>query len=187
MLFQFDIGQNTYLRLLEARHAEALFHLVDQNREHLRKYMPWERTTLEVKDTRGFINYSLAEFARGGSLQLGIWVDGEIAGTIGINRFDHLENSGEIGYWLSKEHCGRGIITRAVQALLDECFYERGLHRVSIGCAKCNKPSRAVAERLGFRLEGTIKEGTPVGGEYEDRLIFRMLASEWKNRGTIEG
>lgn len=175
------IDQNTELKLLERHHAEAVFRLVDANRDHLRPWMFWVDDTKTVSDSETFIQKALEGFARGTEIHLGIWVDGEMAGIVGAHTIDPIKSYAEIGYWLGKGFQGRGIMTRAVRALIDDLLGERGLNRVEIRCAASNRRSQAVAERLGFRREGRLKKATPVRGGFEDLLIFGMLSEEWRS------
>jgi ribosomal-protein-serine acetyltransferase len=54
------------------------------------------------------------------------------------------------------------------------------LNRVEIHCAAGNAKSRALAERLGFKLDGTMREGHFLHGKYHDLLIFAVLKRDWK-------
>ncbi|WP_145453304.1 GNAT family N-acetyltransferase, partial [Staphylococcus epidermidis] len=82
----------------------------------------------------------------------------KIVGVAGFNEFDWNNRSGSIGYWLDKHYTGKGIIIRSVGALTNFAFTELKLNRVEIRAAKENLKSRAIAEKLGFRMEGCIRE-----------------------------
>jgi ribosomal-protein-serine acetyltransferase len=180
------IDQSTELKLLERHHAGAIFRLVDANRDHLRPWFFWVDETKNVSDSEQFVQKALEGFARGTEIHLGIWVAGEMAGIVGAHTIDRIKCYAEIGYWLGESFQGRGIVTRAVRALIDDLLGERGLNRVEIRCAASNRRSQGVAERLGFRREGRLKKATLVRGEFEDLLIFGMLAEEWRS-GKGEG
>lgn len=87
----------------------------------------------------------------------------------------------EIGYILSRQYWGRGYVTEAVTALIDQLFAE-GQRRVFADTDPDNAPSIAVLKRLGFTLEATLR------GEWEthigvrDSLIWGMLEDEWRAR-----
>jgi ribosomal-protein-serine acetyltransferase len=86
---------------------------------------------------------------------------------------------GAIGYWLDLHHHGRGVMTAAVHALVRHGFDELQLHRVEIRTDVLNRSSRAVAERLGFRLEGVLRESYRISDEcYSDDAVYSMLASD---------
>ncbi|MCK6441038.1 MAG: GNAT family N-acetyltransferase, partial [Planctomycetes bacterium] len=88
----------------------------------------------------------------------------------------------EIGYWLDELYQGRGIMTRAVNALMTYGFEELKLNAIRIRCATGNAASRAIPERLGFAHEGTARQWECLYGVYHDSEGYSMLASEWKER-----
>lgn len=176
------IDPRTELRLLEPHHAESLFRLIDANRDHLRPWMFWVDDTKTVSDSEDFIRRALEGFAHGAEIHLGIWVEGAIAGVVGAHAIHPVSRHAEIGYWLGERFQGSGIMTRSVRALIDYLLGERGLNRVEIRCAASNLRSKAVAERLGFRLEGRLKKAYPARGVFDDLLIFGMLAEEWAEK-----
>jgi ribosomal-protein-serine acetyltransferase len=108
-----------------------------------------------------------------------IVVDGRIAGEVGHHRVDWHHRSTSIGYWLASVAQGRGTMTRAVRALVDWAFRGWGLNRVEVLASPGNARSRAVAERLGFTEEGTLRQAERVGERYLDNVVCSVLASEW--------
>jgi ribosomal-protein-serine acetyltransferase len=83
-----------------------------------------------------------------------------------------------IGYWLAEEHQGRGLMTRAVQAVTDYAFDELELNRVEIQAGRDNRRSRAIPERLGFQQEGVLRDYERVGDRYLDIVVYALLAGE---------
>ncbi|MDQ2743204.1 MAG: GNAT family N-acetyltransferase [Chloroflexota bacterium] len=182
MPFSLTIDHELELRLFEERHAAPLFSLTDRNREHLRVWLPWVDHTRSAGDTRAFIWQSLQQFAGNNGLNAGIWYQGELVGAIGLRFLDWNAKRTEIGYWLSQDMEGRGIMTRAVSALLDYIFGDLGLNRVEIRAATGNRRSRAVPERLGFTHEGTIRQEERLTDSYTDSAVYGILAEEWACR-----
>lgn len=172
----FDLGDRVRIRALTPGDAEELYAVVDRNRDRLRPWMPWERTTSVPGDIRGFI-----ERARASSTDAegnGIWVEGALVGAMGMS-IDTLANSAEIGYWIDGAHEGRGIVTRGCRRFLDEAFGAFGLHRVSLRAATANARSLAVAERLGMRREGVLRDAERVRDGYNDMVVCSILDYEW--------
>jgi RimJ/RimL family protein N-acetyltransferase len=62
--------------------------------------------------------------------------------------------SADGGYWIDAAFEGRGLVTRAMAALLDQAFGPLGLARVTLHIDVANQRSRALADRLGFTEEG---------------------------------
>ena len=171
-----SLDDHVVIRSLEPSDAEAVFALVEANRRHLRPWMPWEINTRSAADSRAFIARSLAsEHDVEGN---GIWVDGALAGSMGM-RVDPMNDAAEIGYWIAKPFEGRGLITRGARRFVEHGFSERGLHRIEIRAAVANGRSRAVAVRLGFREEATLREALKTTAGYLDVVVYAMLAESW--------
>lgn len=179
-MFSFRINDDTELRLLEAHHADMLFALTEQNRDYLKRWLPWLGNIRTVEDTLAFIRSSLGQLANNNGFQAGIWHDGRLAGVIGYHRIDWDNKATSIGYWIGEDYQGRGIITQACRVLVEHAFAEWKLNRVEISCAVENKRSRAIPERLGFRLEGELHEAEWLYDRYVNHVLYAVLAKEWQ-------
>lgn len=179
-MFTHNIDDDLQLRLFEPHHAEALFALSDRNRDHLRPWLPWIESTHAVADSRGYILAMRQGYGAGTDLAIGIWFQGELVGAIGMHRIDEQNKSAEIGYWLSADAQGNGIITRACRAVLSYAFGDRALNRIVIRVNPHNTPSRAIPERLQFTQEGTHRQIQAHYDHFIDLVVYSMLASEWE-------
>ena len=178
-MFAVRIRDDCELRLIEERHAPAVFACVEKHRDSLRQWLPWVDASTHVDFTRNFIRTSLARFAEECAVQAGIWVRDEFAGMIGYVGVDWLNHKTEIGYWLSPSYEGYGLMTDACRALIGHAFRELGLNRVEIRCATENWKSRAIPERLGFRQEGILRQAQWLHNSYVDLVLYSMLTSDW--------
>ncbi len=178
-MFRAQIRPDVELRLLEERHAETVFTVVDQDRDYLREWLPWVDATLTVDDTLSFIRSSLEQFAANNGFAAGIWKQGQYIGGLGTQKIDWINRKVEIGYWIRESFQGQGIVTDACRLLIDHVFVEWELNRVEIHCAAGNTKSRAIAERLGFSLDGTLRHAHRLHQHYQDLLIFGILRREW--------
>lgn len=151
------VDDEIFLRLHEERGAEELFRLVDGNRAHLRPWLPWVDANKSPEDTRRFIRQMLLKLAEGKEYGFGVLYQGELVGAMGLDVGEEAKEA-EVGYWLSETAQGHGIVSRATQALMRFSFEDLGMNVVVIKCAKDNVRSRAVPERLGFTLEGTLRQ-----------------------------
>jgi len=182
-MFEKQIRDGVVLRLLEERHAPEIFAVVDRERAYLRQWLPWVDLTTDPVFTANFIRNSLERFAHGEGMAAGIWVNGEYAGGIGTHKVDAANRKVEIGYWIASGFQGRGIVTAACSVLIDHAFDERKLHRVEIHCASGNHKSCAIPKRLGFQLEGVLREAQLVNGSYLDINVYAMLVQDRKAIG----
>jgi len=179
-MFKCIVDDEVELRQLAPRHAPALYSLVDANRSYLRKWLPWLDSNREVQDTRRFINLSRRTFAENKGIGTGIWYSEMLVGVVGLIDIDSPGGAASIGYWISEEYQGRGIVTRAVRALLDYAFQDLDLHRVEIRCASGNTGSQGIPDRLGFKKEGTLRAAERL---YDRYRRFRGL---WDSANRTE-
>jgi ribosomal-protein-serine acetyltransferase len=179
--FSLPVDSGLELRCFEDADAAPLFALVDANRAHLRRWLPWVDGIATAEDERAFIGRARTQFEGSDGPSFGIWEHGALVGAIGLLPIDHANRATEIGYWLAEVAQGRGIITRACRALLGHCFSELGLHRVAIQCATGNMRSAAIPRRLGFRLEGTLREAEWLYDRWVDHHVYATLEDEWRS------
>lgn len=178
MTVHFDLAPGVVVRPFEPADAEELFALVDAERGRLGAWLPWVELVRDVEDERAWIAGTQDPLER-----LGIFVDGRVAGGIGLHR-DPFDVRGEIGYWIASAHEGRGLVTAACRAVIDHAFGEIGLHRVEIEAAPENARSRAIPERLGFRREGIRRQAGRTSRGFVDLVLYGMLEGEWPGGGA---
>ncbi|MGN6215488.1 MAG: GNAT family N-acetyltransferase [Solirubrobacterales bacterium] len=166
------------IRPVEAADAGALHALIEADREHLSRWLPWAADQ-DLAATERFIAEAEEQLAKGNGFQAVIAPRGEILGVAGFHAVDWTNRNTSIGYWLAEQAQGQGTMTAAVRALVDHAFYEWKLHRVEIYCAPANRRSRAIPERLGFREEARLRETELVGGCYLDAIVYGLLREEW--------
>ena len=180
-MFSAPLPNGFDLRLLELRHAPAIFKAVDENRLHLRPWLPWVDKTETEDDTAAFIRMSLEQFAKNQAVNAGIWQGNQIVGGIGTHPIDWLNQRVEIGYWLGQEFQGQGIVTNAARRMTTFLFDELALNRVEIRCAVENTKSSAIAKRLGFVHEGALRKAILLGGAYHDLELYGMVREDWSS------
>jgi ribosomal-protein-serine acetyltransferase len=163
--------------------ADAFQALLEVNYERLAHWFPRafdKPPTLE--GTRADLERGGQAWLEGSQLPLAITVKAEdgwpLVGWVNL-LIDGAARSAEVGYWLDAGFEGRGLVTRAVTAVLDHAFGPLGLHRVALQTTTDNKRSRSLAQRLGFTQEGVLREAAAFRDERRDVVVYGLLASEW--------
>jgi ribosomal-protein-serine acetyltransferase len=164
------------LRLLKEEDAEELSLRVDQNRDHLRHWMPW----LDEIDTLNFIRRSLEGATAGTQYSYALLLGGELVGVVAFNSIEKINRCATMGYWLAKSKMGNGYMTAAVKALMDEGFQQLELNRIQARVATANYPSQGVCDRLGLKKEGVLRQAEWLYDHYVDLTMNSILRSEWK-------
>ncbi|CAM5249722.1 GNAT family N-acetyltransferase OS=Streptomyces tendae OX=1932 GN=GUR47_07395 PE=4 SV=1 [Streptomyces tendae] len=101
---------------------------------------------------------------------------GDLAGMLGVTMI--ALGVGEIGFWGTKEHRGRGHVTEAAVAVARWAFTERAVDRLEWRAEVGNTASRAVAQRAGFTMEGTLRSAINNRGVRRDGWIGSLLPSD---------
>jgi ribosomal-protein-serine acetyltransferase len=175
------LDDGLWLRLLTAADAPELHALIEVNREHLARWMPWAAGQT-FEDTVSFIARTRQQLNANEGFQVAVVEQGEIVGVIGFHSVLWGQRSTSMGYWLAAPAQGRGIMTRAVNALVQHAFETWRLERVEIRAATANTRSRAVPERLGFVEEGVVQGAERVGDRLLDQAVYGILADDWLGR-----
>lgn len=175
----FKIDDSTALRTLRTEDAAELFALTDANRLYLRTWLPWLDVVVAEADTVSFIEATKAQREAGRGPTFAILYDRKIAGIIGFRPVDRVNRVGEIGYWLAANVQGRGVMTSCCRFVVRYGFITLDLNRVEIAAATQNARSRAIPERLGFTLEGILREREDLYGTHVDHAMYAQLRSEF--------
>ncbi len=145
---------------------------------------PWEATrppgaTARPAGYRALVKDLRRQAGRGTSLPFVVTWDGVMIGqltvagiTWGSARWCNL------GYWIDREHAGRGITPTAVALACDHCFGTMGLHRIEIAIRPENVASLRIVDKLGFAEIGLAPRYLHIDGAWRDHRIFALTAEE---------
>ena len=175
------VEEGLELSIVKDDDAEEMFLKIEENRAYLREWLPWLDDTKTLQDEISFIAICLDDFEKRKGAFYAIRFHGEIIGTISINWIDWANKGCGVGYWLSESHMGRGYVTKACNSLMEHCFEGLGLHRFVLESAVENHASRAVAERLGLRMEGISKDREWLYDHFTDSVMYAITYPEWKS------
>lgn len=175
---QITVDENITLKTWEEKDAPKLFSLVDRNRARLQRWLPWVPHVKAEKDSLEFITNSSKDASSEKGVELGIWFDDQLVGCMGLHANDLANKKTSVGYWLSAEFEGQGVVSKSVRRLVDFCFSDLGMNRVELRAAVENTASRAVAERVGFVFEGICRESELIDGRFIDHAVYSVLKRE---------
>lgn len=176
-MFRAPVRPEVELRLLEERYSLEIFARVDADREYLRAWLTWVDSTHGPDDVSAFARQGLQQFAKGLGFHAGIWEGGRFVGCVGLKPINWQDSKVELGYWLSSEHQGKGLITDSCRTVVRHLFEDLRLNRVDIRVAVGNERSAAVARRLGAEFEGVERKAARLPGRFVDMQRFAILAT----------
>ncbi|MFD5567061.1 GNAT family N-acetyltransferase [Streptomyces cadmiisoli] len=116
-------------------------------------------------------------WAAGSMFTFGVFLgDGELAGMLGITM--RSLGVGEIGFWVAEHHRGNGYMTEAALAASRWAFVHQAVDRLEWRAEVGNAASRAVAERVGYTVEGTLRAALNNNGVRRDCWVGSLLPSD---------
>lgn len=121
----------------------------------------------------------LADEGSGTRLAVTRGEDGAFLGWCGLSGWNPDFHSASLTYCLTRAAWGQGYATEAARALLTWAYAALDLNRVQAEADTRNRPSGRVLEKLGFQLEGTLREDCVVDGDVSDSWVYGLLRREW--------
>jgi len=181
-MLYYEIDEGVELRLVEERYAEELTSVVKKNCAYLEEWLPWANKDYDEKFATDFLKRKLNNLAEGNELSFFIFCDKKIIGLVSLFKIDKVNKSGEIGYWITEDAQGKGIITKCSEALIKHGFDELNLNRIVIICATGNAKSQGVPKRLKFQHEGVLRQSHRLHEGFVDLIVYSLLKEEWGKR-----
>ncbi|MFN7249799.1 MAG: GNAT family N-acetyltransferase [Anaerobacillus sp.] len=80
-----------------------------------------------------------------------------------------------IGYFIDKDHNGKGFATEAVNLIVNYAFEKLKLHRIEAGVMPHNIGSIRVLEKTGFHKEGIALKNVKINGKWEDHQVLAII------------
>ncbi len=170
-MFATALGEDAELRPLNPWHAEEFLGNLDRAREHIAPWVSPSFVATDLDGARHVLQRYADRWARDDGGIWGIWSGGTLVGGVLLVSLNAASGVCEAGCWLEPAAEGRGLVTRAVERLIDWVLVERGLHRVewrtnAATCAASRWP-------VGWACAATVSCGR--------RCRDRGAASTWRS------
>jgi len=165
------------LRVRREEDAAPLAAAYQRNRGHL---APWDPTRTEDFFTEdGQLSQTrelLALREMDATLPL-VLADGqEIAGGMTLSGIVRgAFQSATVGYWLDRDHTGRGLASEALTAVVEASRDQYGLHRIQAATLLANHASQSVLTRAGFERIGVAPKYLQIAGRWQDHVLFQRI------------
>lgn len=169
-----------HIELLPARPALApeLYAVVAGSRDYIGAWLPWVENTRSATDEQNFLQHMEEQAVARKAYMFVIRADGKVVGAIDLHNVDSANHHAEVGYFLDKAATGRGIMHQALAQVEHFGFGELALNKIKILVATANLPSRHVAERAHYHLDGILRAELLLHGTYCDCALYSKLAAE---------
>jgi RimJ/RimL family protein N-acetyltransferase len=175
-------GEKIYLRGIDKEDAPATVTWFSRPevRRGTRQYRP--------KNLHGQIEFLTQMTASPTDILFGIVLkeDDRLIGICGLHHIDPVHHHAELGLLIGDPaDWGRGLGGEATRLLVGYGFDSCNLHRIHLTVYEDNPAARRIYERVGFKLEGTLRQHGFREGRWWDIHMMSMLAEEWRGVARI--
>lgn len=178
-------GQRVHLRYPQMADYSEWAALRERSRSFL---APWEplwpegdltrvsyraRMRRYVSDIEDDLSYPFFVFLNDGGI---------LAGGLTLSNIRRgVAQAGTLGYWVGEPFANQGVMSEAVSLLIDFAFSRLGLHRIEAACLPVNEPSIRLLRKSGFSEEGYARRYLRIAGQWQDHLLFAILADDLRS------
>jgi RimJ/RimL family protein N-acetyltransferase len=188
VLFEFPAefsSERLTIRMPRIGDGMKVYEAVMASLDDLRPWLPFANDEQSPERSEESIRHAIAEFIKREDLRLLVFLrntDTMIASS-GLHRVDWSVPKFEIGYWIDTRYSGKGYMTEAVKRITQFAFEDLHANRVEIRCDSQNVRSRRIPDRLGFALEGELRDSRRhlQTKQFVSELIFGMTRDKWKS------
>lgn len=172
-MMQFD---NYTIRQLTNDDLNAYFELIETNRKRLEDFFAGTvAITKTLEETKIHLTDIVNKATKNNYFPF-VVIDNstlKIIASIQVKNVDWSIPKSELGYYIDSQYEGKGIVTKATSMIIQFCFDELKMEKLLIRTHAGNQPSIIVAEKNGFKLEGTIrKDYKTTSGDLVDLLYY---------------
>lgn len=181
--------ENLLLTEIKPAHAPDIF--AHFSAESVTQYLDVTRM-VELGEAERLITFLAERFSHERGIRWGVMLQGEahIIGTVGFNIWRKRKFYGELGYDLSEAYRRQGIMTEAVEAVLDFGFSQMSLQKIEALILPENTASEAFLKQFGFEWQGRVREFQGSTGRHAYMNLFGLIKVHWllrKNDNTSYG
>lgn len=175
-------GCNLILKVPDIEYAPLMQQAIQESFDDLKIWLSWATHIPSLEECQERATTGLEAFKERRELRFYIFTKEEhkFVGRAGLHHIDWAVPKFEIGYWIRTSCQGQGYATEVVQVLTKFAFHELNANRVEIRCDENNLRSRAIPQKLAFRLEGILyNEALTPDGRLRNTMVFAKTRDDY--------
>ena len=178
-MLKLEVSEGLYLRSFNIDDTEVLMDCIHCNTAHLQTWIPWINPQNHLGQVQEFIHQQMQSLEHQEGMMLGIFKEEELVGMAGLQKWDHNLSMAEIGFWISQKHLRKGLMTQALERIIHFGFLDMQLQRVTATFPIANVKAHKLLERLGFKVEGVLRNHMLHHGLKTNMVVMGYLTEEW--------
>lgn len=170
------IDKSLVLKQISLKYTDELFELVISNKgKPLLYWCPdMIKTYASRESTKTHIEDALTKFTEDKTPDFLIFYEEKLAGLISLSPLSYEGNSSEVGYWLSHQFVGKGLITKSLPSLIDYAKGVLKLNHLDVFTSIPNERSQKIPLKFGFKKIKILKEAERLEDMVVDHIWWRL-------------
>ena len=174
------VDKEISLHSLQLDSSKLIFQKISDSMDFLQEWLPWIEKLHSVEDLKERMSNLMEKNPFKENIMFEIWFKDNFAGIISLKDYDKPNRKSNLGYWLTKDYLGKGIIIRSMASLIRYAFSELNINKLQIKCSVENIKSCNIPKQLYFTYEGIEREGEYINNKFVDLKVYSLLKKEWK-------
>jgi len=168
------------LRPYRMSDSKESFTAIKESTAEISVWLPFAHKDYSLKENHAWVKQRPADWKKGKGYEFAILdaKDGRIIGGCGLNGIDRLNKKANLGYWVRTSDTGRGVAPAATLLLAKWGFEVLKLNRIEISVATGNARSLRVAEKVGAKREGVLRNRIVIGDKAHDAVMHSLIPGE---------
>jgi ribosomal-protein-serine acetyltransferase len=168
------------LRPYQNTHLKPTYQAIKESIPELSVWLAFAHKDYSMRETGAWVKSRPSAWKKGLSYEFAIVdaKDGAIIGGCGLNDINESRRCANLGYWVKTSHTGKGIAPAATLLLAKWGFEILGLNRIEILVAVDNARSLRVAEKVGAKREGILRNRITVRDNVYDAVMHSLIPGE---------
>ena len=160
--------------------VEHLYQAARESVTEMSPWMSWFHAAYSIEESRAWVESRAEAWEKGTEYDFAITdaKDGSFLGGCGLNHIDYKNRIANLGYWVRTSRTKRGVASAAVRFLVQFGLGKLKLNRIEIMAAVGNKASQRVAEKVGARREGILRNRIVVRDRVCDAVMFSLIPED---------
>jgi len=179
-MYKIIVDSEISLHSLQSDSSSIIFQKISDSLDFLQEWLPWVEELQSVDDLKERMDKLMEKNPFKENIMFEIWFKEDFAGIISLKDYDKPNRKSDLGYWLTKEYLGKGIIIRSMATLIQHAFTDLDINKLQIKCSIGNIKSCNIPKQLNFTYEGIEREGEFINNKFVDLKVYSLLKKEWK-------
>ncbi|SFT19576.1 GNAT family N-acetyltransferase [Paenibacillus sp. BC26] len=168
-----------FIRMPLPGDGKAVLEALNASMNELKPWMKWAQEEHSEYEAERGIREAHVKFLQRDNLRLHVFLKecGTFIASASLHGLDWDVRKFEVGYWIDSRYGGQGYMIEAVEGICSFAFEQLQARRLEIRCDTLNTRSMLIPQRLGFELEGIMRNEdlSADGSEWRDTCIFAKI------------